>query len=286
MAKCHGSLPDFHHNFAFPTAGLLDGNKTVICGGHLGYSDSGQCHTLGSRSTFATLKDSRMDTASIVLDDGHSLWITGGNQFPTGTLDTTELVSSDGSVTWGPKLPEKREDHCLVGINSTTVMLIGGSDKGGGLREFSDKTWFFNTGSKQWSRGPDLNTGRIIQSCGVLTDKGNGHQLVIVTGGWTADSATLNSTEILDLNGDRIHRWIYGPDLPKGLDRAPSVTAKNGTSFIVVGGAGSGFTYSSSFLELQCSNGDCYWTMMEHELATARCCGIALMIPDSMVTCH
>ncbi len=284
-AVCSVSPQYFHHSLRFATSGLLSERELVICGGYKGGSETDECWTLGSTAEFATLDNPRTDTASIVLDAGQTLWITGGHSFGS-TLRTTEMVSASGIVSSGPNLPEQREDHCLVKINVTTAMLIGGSDSGGSGGEISTKTWFYHIRSGQWRNGPELSTGRIIQSCGLLNDKGNGHRIVVVTGGWRAFYQTTGSTELLDLDSDGPLQWDVGPSLPQAVDRAPSVVAKGGTSFIVVGGLSSSSYHTDNLQELQCQNGDCTWTVLDQSLNVPRCCGVAVMVPNSMVTCQ
>ena len=195
-------------------------------------------------------------------------------------------------------------------------MLIGGSDRGDGSGEFSNKTWFFNRGTEQWTRGPDLNVGRIHHSCVVVTDKGNGHQVVIVAGGLLADEVPARAIEILDLqdpsksNGS----WTESGSMIPPTYHAHGVIAKNGTSFYTIGGVdqniplkiitGQGNESTSAYVfggndgqpegplittlitEYDVENGSLSFSSNSLvRLSVGRCCGLAMMVPDSMVDC-
>ena len=79
----------------------------------------------------ATMSVARVRTASIVLDQGNILWVTGGHVLtsdimnPHYVTETTDYVGLNGS--WpGPNLSQAVHSHCLVKVNSSTVFLIGG----------------------------------------------------------------------------------------------------------------------------------------------------------------
>ena len=52
------------------------------------------------------------------------LFIIGG--YGSGRLATTEILKPDGTVAWGPALPNAVDGHCAVTAKDGTVMLTGG----------------------------------------------------------------------------------------------------------------------------------------------------------------
>ena len=66
--------------------------------------------------------------------------MTGGSS-GSGDLSSSEQLDPK-SLQWtsGPQLPEPSYGHCVVSINDTTILIIGG----GKIEEGSDKTFFFH----------------------------------------------------------------------------------------------------------------------------------------------
>ena len=67
--------------------------------------------------------------------------MTGGSGInPSGSLNTTEQLDPK-SLQWNTifPLPEQSYGHCVVSINATTILIIGG-----GRLEGSDRTFFFH----------------------------------------------------------------------------------------------------------------------------------------------
>ena len=54
---------------------------------------------------------------------------------------TTELISIDGGVEYGPELPEAVYSHTITFINSTVSLLSGGRTD---AAYYSPLTWYFN----------------------------------------------------------------------------------------------------------------------------------------------
>ena len=73
--------------------------------------------------------------------------MTGGSSGSGGesSMKSTEQLNPM-SLQWtsGPQLPESLYGHCVVSINDTTILIIGG----GILAEGSDKTFFFHHDGK------------------------------------------------------------------------------------------------------------------------------------------
>ena len=45
-----------------------------------------------------------------------------------GALASTEIVSQDGTISYGTPLPAARSFHCMVTLRDGRVMILGGSD--------------------------------------------------------------------------------------------------------------------------------------------------------------
>ena len=122
-------------------------------------------------------------------------WITGGKLSNTRT-DTTEIVSLTESKV-GVTLPFSVYKHCLVKVNSSTIVLIGGWNG-----RTSGETWFFHTNTEPWQkvRGPDLNIARIYPGCQVYDFQDD--KYLVVTGGYK-----MLSTEFLNVKNTA---WIQG----------------------------------------------------------------------------
>ena len=46
----------------------------------------------------------------------------------SGSLASTELVSQDGTISYGTPLPAARSLHCMVTLRDGKVMILGGSN--------------------------------------------------------------------------------------------------------------------------------------------------------------
>jgi hypothetical protein len=181
------------------SGGLLTNNNALICGGEVGPGRLDDCFSMGINSNpngiikTATLTQPRSYASSVVLNST-TLWLTGGTG---GYTKSTEFVQLTGT-TPGPDLPLEVAAHCLVSLNDTTVILIGGKQQSG---IFSKATWFYHTDHKTWTDGPSLTIGRSYHSCALFKSPQHGHtDTVIVTGG--SNAKNLASTEMLNLDSN------------------------------------------------------------------------------------
>ena len=162
--------------------------------------------------------------------NGNKIWATGGNDKTPGppsrhlnetrakgdlSAKYTEYIGSEGTSI-GPELPksliftsnldpsvkEPIRRHTVTNINETTSILIGGYSALGYHEKHSSETYFFNHSTQKWTKGPNLNVGRLGHVSGMVTDTvTNEKYLVVIGGGYPI----FNSTEIL-MDG----RWIFG----------------------------------------------------------------------------
>ncbi len=128
-------------------------------------------------------------------------WVTGGEDDHGDLLDSSEIVVSESTteleVEPGPLLPVKISQHCLVRIDNTKVMLIGGRTEN---EPFSAEAFYFNwqksktSRRRTWSTRMSMRRGRRGHTCFVIDDT------VFVAGGdVTDDSRGSDSVEVFDL---------------------------------------------------------------------------------------
>ena len=160
----------------------------IICGGYYnGYLAT--CYKAGEDSPFGQMSTVRGYAAAQVIDG--ALWITGGSD-GNKRLQTTELMSKEGTSRIAIPLPMALGGHCLVTLD-THVILTGGSSNSG----YEKKTFKLrkedidsNNGAA-WEEGPDLLEARGYHGCT------NIDQLAIVAGGWNGNGI-LASVEVFD----------------------------------------------------------------------------------------
>ena len=119
-------------------------------------------------------------------------------------IKDTEYISIDGTVSPGPLLPLKIYQHTISSINKTHSILIGGDSND----VISNKTWFYNHAQKNWTSGPVLMVGRSLHTAGIVRDKENNEESIVVVGGKGTTGTILDSVEVLNLKSG--HTWKKG----------------------------------------------------------------------------
>ena len=171
------------------------GGTPVVCGGYSGSSVwPEKCYrfTNSMWQEFASMKEKREYAAAIIHND--KLHVFGG--YPGG-LQTSETISVDGEVSYGPDLPTGVYRHAMTKINDTVSLLSGGVTN---ANEYSAQTWYYNHETEAFTSGPDLLKGRYRHGSAMNVDKVTRAKIVVVTGGGYMDS-----TEML-ING----QWQTG----------------------------------------------------------------------------
>ena len=87
---------------------------------------------------------------------------------------TAEIFSEGSWKAIEPEMPFGVMDHCMVLINSTTAMLIGGKIDGS---YYSKRTYFYNFDDNNWISGPDLKFGRYEHVCGMVKKNGDADEV-------------------------------------------------------------------------------------------------------------
>jgi hypothetical protein len=272
-AKTCKNLPNFPEQKVFEAFGGLGLNDNpVIC-------TFTSCYTLKKNAwvSFVSLKLPRYSAVATQLQDG-KLLVTGGSLRDGNLFDSVELLTEVGWESKIPALPIPLYSHCVVVVNSTTVMVIGGylnNDRSG-------RTFYFTFGKEKWTEGPALNNVRRDHSCTTIRrDKDSQSMSIIVTGGNGANFVQLSSVEILD---EGSNEWRAGPEFPVKISYHQMVTDKNGGA-VVIGGYTKPKVYLDTLYQLLHAGLDAKWTLMTQKLKLARGSAPAFLVPDSIVDC-
>ncbi len=186
------------------------------------------------------------------------------------------MLTEEGWEINIPSLPVTISAHCMVTVNSTTVMVIGGYQN----EKISGKTFYFTFGEESWTEGPELKNKRRSHSCGkIRRNKESQEMSIIVAGGY--DGSNLSSVEILD---EGSNEWQTGPELPFGIYRSQMVEDQNG-GVVLIGGFSSSIRYIDTLYQLPHGGQDAVWIKMEQKMKTGRRDHTAFLIPDNIVDC-
>jgi hypothetical protein len=206
--------------------------------------------------------------------------VTGGwdREFVSKEVETFE--GNYWSTERMANLPATTAAHCLVKINSSTLMLIGGLTDNF-EESITGNTYFFNVLDNEWISGPTLQTPRVIHSCGILhwnnLESGEMEDIVVVAG-----EEDLSSVELLKLNvSEPLNlRWEIGPNLPFQTYGSPMIEYQG--SVIIVGGdeqSGRRHLYQlSSPVEP--------WVLMKQTLKYDHFLQVSFFVPDELVNCY
>ena len=185
-------------NFPLANNGAVGANLNetpIVCGGvYSSYYQTCYKFSNGGWQEFASMKEKRSWAAGVM--HKNKLLVFGGYGGNGLTSNTTELVSLDGSVEYGPELPQAVWMHTITSINSTVSLLSGGITS---ATSFSPITWYFNHETNLFSFGPSLLVGRYGHGSAIYVDKLTNEKIPMVTGG-LGSGGRLDSTELL-ING-------------------------------------------------------------------------------------
>ena len=180
---------------------LMNDSLPLICGGAnddlVPFSD---CHIAGSATSDPVVKllTARFDSAAVPINS-HQLWVTGGwdgSNFLAST-EIVDVLASPPTVVPGPELPVPMAAHCIVQLNESTVLFMGGRPNG-------KKTFFYDASTLTWTNGPDMNHERSVFGCGLMT---MGSDILVVASGAYLSSST---TEVMSLGDPDGLKWSAG----------------------------------------------------------------------------
>jgi hypothetical protein len=186
-------LVDFPVSNVGAVGANLDGTP-IVCGGRSSSTFYQACYKLtnGGWQEFASMNEKRENAAGIMFKN--KFHVFGG--YDGSIKKTSEIISIDGGVEYGPELPEAVELHAITSINSTVSLLSGGWTY---AASYSTLTWFFNHETQAFSSGPSLLEGRESHGSATIVDKVTKAKIPMVTGGY-GNAGRLDSTELL-ING-------------------------------------------------------------------------------------
>jgi hypothetical protein len=269
--------PTFPARVYTAIGGLEFKGKQIICGGYQNDVLSNKCYSLENNEwvSSASMNSVRVYAAAAQLQDG-KLLVTGGYDGSGSDLKSAEILTEEGWESNIPSLPVIMTRHCMVTVNATTVIVIGGRQN----NQYSGKTFFFTFGEKSWTEGPELKNKRDSHSCGkIRRNKDSQEMSIIVAGGF--DGSYLSSVEILD---EGSNEWQTGPELPFGFYGSQMVEDQNG-GVVLIGGYSPSVDALDTLYQLPHGGQDAVWTKMEQKMNTRRWQHTAILIPDNIVDC-
>jgi hypothetical protein len=268
-------MPNFPAKVHGATGGLEFKGNPIICGGIQNGSHSNKCYSLKNNEWVSSvnMNSIRAEAAAAQLQDG-KLLIIGGSNTSVG-LNSAEILTEKGWESNIPSLPVTFQGHCIVTVNATTVLVIGGYQS-----VYSGKAFYFTFGEESWTKAPELKYKRGYHSCGrIRKDTGSIEMSIIVAGGY--DVSSLSSVELLDIGSNE---WKIGPELPFAIYRSQMVGDQNG-GVVLIGGESSSIAYLDTIFQLPHGGPDAEWNKMDQKLLTGRSWHTAFLVPDSIVDC-
>jgi hypothetical protein len=271
--------PNFPAKVNKAIGGLGLKENPILCGGWQNDVRSNKCYSLENNEwvSSASMNSVRAFAAAAQLKDGKIL-VTGGYDGSGSDLNSAEMLTEEGWKNNIPSLPVTIYAHCMVTVNSKTVMVIGGVQNG----PISGKTFYFTFGEESWTKGPQLKNKRRYHSCGkIRRNKESQEMSIIVAGGSDGLFSYLSSVEILD---EGCNEWQTGPELPFEIEDSQMVEDQNG-GVVLIGGQSPSFGNLDTLYQLSHGGQDAVWTKMEQKMKTGRHGHTAFMVPDNTVDC-
>ena len=204
----------------------------------------------------------------------------------TGDTNKTELVRLvNGSLTTdqGPLLPINLKYHCMVHINATMIVVIGGQDQD---KTIQKKSWLLQMDSFEW-REKLLRRARSKQACGVLIDLDMPENVFVVAAGGETEDGELTMTVDLWFEDTKYNRslldspWNIGPNLPTPVSMAAGVTTADRSRLFIIGGI-KPHDHNLDVFQMQCCSLECLWTTMDLVVPSPSAKGIAFIVPPSL----
>ncbi len=268
-------------NFPATVCGAIGGlgfkGNPIVCGGRQNDVPSNKCYSLENNKwvSSASMNSQRSSAAAVQLKDG-KLLVTGGYR-SSAFLNSAEMLTEEGWESNIPALPVTIYGHCMVTVNSTTVMVIGGVQN----NPYSGKTFYFTFGEESWTEGPELKNKRGVHSCGKIRRNKESQEMSIIVAGGADGYSRPSLVEILDEDSNE---WQTGPELPFGIDYSQMVEDQNG-GVVFIGGGTFSISNLDTLYQLPHGGQDAVWTKMEQKLKTGRHCHTAFMVPDNIADC-
>jgi hypothetical protein len=281
------SLPNLS-TFMMPMAGQLYNERDPIICGSLGFdvtNCTNACYLFknGNWKEIPTLNicSYGFSMSSFIHQNQNKLITTGGYDLYQHFATVEYFDGKKWTIDKNSQLLEAIAGHCMVKLNSSFLMLIGGEKK---YLQSTTKTWFFNTLTGHWSAGPDLITARSSHSCGIMNWLNPRNKIrekvVVVAGGDTGHHGKTDSVELLFLSGYDLFQknWVKGQNLPSSSSGSSLFEFQNG--LIIVGGWAHRHLYhlsapNESWVEMK--------YLLKEPVADSH---VAFLIPNYKTNCH
>jgi hypothetical protein len=270
--------PNFPATVHAAIGGLGFKGNPILSGGYQNGFSSNKCYSLENNEwvSSASMNSVRVEAGMAQLKDGKIL-VTGGYNASFSFLNNAEMLTEEGWESNIPSLPVTIKAHCMVTVNSTTVMVIGGFQN----KRISRKTFYFTFGEEKWTEGPELKNKRFGHICGKIRRNKESQEMSIIVAGGFDDGSYLSSVEFLD---EGTNEWQTGPELPFGIDESQMVEDQNG-GVVLIGGRSLSLEGLDTLYQLPHGGQDAVWTMMEQKMKTGRNRHTAFLITDNIVDC-
>ena len=281
------NLPDLPFVLSGAMGQLYKGKTPIICGGDAGFGTKSDCHSFenGTWNKMASLSVPRESSGSAKFTQGEDeiLLITGG--YNGKEHEQLSTVDSFDGQTWNqekfPDLPRPNVHHCMVKMNNSMLLQIGGT-YGMYSAVLIRDTYFFDINENRWFEGPALNQPRQYHSCGVMNwinpNTESEEKIVVVAGGQPP-----LKVELLYLNNLQAG-WVYGPSLLGDMMGPESRMIEFQNSVILIGGYSEDIAEQLYLYQLSSPNGP--WKRMKQNLKQSRMAHVTFLIPDELVDCQ
>ncbi len=272
------NLPNFPAKISQAIGRLGFKENPILCGGYQNGSYSNMCYILENNMWVSSYSMNwvRAYAAAAQLQDCNFL-VAGGSLDSYSYLRNAEMLTEEGWEKDIPLLPVTFSAHCMVTVNLTTVMVIGGFQD----RKYSGKTFYFTFGEERWTEGPELKNKRKWHSCGKIRRNNESQEINIIVAGGSDGSTILSSVEIMD---EGSNEWQTGPELPFGIYGSQMVEDQN-EGVVLIGGYSKPVKNLDTLYHLPHGGQDAIWTKMEQKMKIKRYSHTAFLVPSSLVDC-
>ena len=271
-------LPNYPISASGAVGALKLNESPFICGGN---GNSGSCYTYAGgtwtqSNSMTTGRNLAALAPSPFQNQSKNFVVTGGITNPAALENTGELFSNGIWQALSLNLPVQIYNHCMVLVNATTLMIIGGAQNG---VDPSANTFYFNTENGNWQTGPKLNNARSYFGCARIRQNSNSRQYsIIVAGGYTG--LVLSSVELLDAEATL---WRTGPELPTQIGGHTLVEFNSGSVLLVAGATSIQNNVGTIY---QLVDGSSQWVLLPQKLKVARRFVTSYLVPDAITTCN
>ena len=164
MTNCK-SVPNYPLAISSAAAGLGLNEKPIVCGGYDGTNRRSECNILETTwvrlpSLSQSLYHAKLSPSPFA-NKNHQLILSGGY---TGSesVSTVQVLSQEKWESL-PSLPKTLYGHCMLLINSNSLMAVGGSNE-----TYLDNTYILDSLNPvlKWVAGPALKEARVYHACG------------------------------------------------------------------------------------------------------------------------